>query len=69
MEENKASIPEKENQTEILINKLKADGYLYEGCPKNDYCQHFVDSGYRAQNFIRFTKKIEGVLIILNLMT
>ena len=38
---------------EVLINKIKADGGAYKGCPKNDYCLHFVKSGERPQNFIR----------------
>jgi hypothetical protein len=38
---------------EVWINSIKADGGAYKGCPKNDYCQHFVDTGERPQNFIR----------------
>lgn len=44
---------ESNKQNEIWINKIKADGGAYKGCPKNDYCQHFVDTGERPQNFIR----------------
>ena len=45
---------EEEKKTEIVwVNKIKADGGAYKGCPKNDYCQHFVDTGERPQNFIR----------------
>ena len=39
--------------SEVWVNKIKADGGAYKGCPKNDYCQHFVDTGERPQNFIR----------------
>ena len=42
-----------ENKKEIWINSIKADGGAYKGCPKNDYCQHFVDTCERPQNFIR----------------
>ncbi len=38
---------------EVWINKIKADGGAYKGCPKYDYCQHFVDTSERPQNFIR----------------
>ena len=38
---------------EYLINSIKADGGSYRGIPMHDYCQHFVDSGERPQNFIR----------------
>lgn len=38
---------------EVWVNNIKADGGAYKGCPKNDYCQHFVDTGERPQNFIR----------------
>jgi hypothetical protein len=37
----------------VEINSMKADGGAYKGCPKNDYCQHLVDTGERPQNFIR----------------
>lgn len=42
-----------EKKKEIWVNSIKADGGAYKGCPKNDYCQHFVDTGERPQNFIR----------------
>jgi N6-adenosine-specific RNA methylase IME4 len=42
-----------DKKKEIWINAIKADGGAYKGCPKNDYCQHFVDTGERPQNFIR----------------
>lgn len=43
-----------EKKTEIVwVNNIKADGGAYKGCPKNDYCQHLVDTGERPQNFIR----------------
>lgn len=42
--------PEK---NEVWLNSIKADGGAYKGCPKNDYCQHFVDTRERPQNFIR----------------
>jgi hypothetical protein len=42
-----------EDKKEIWVNSIKADGGAYKGCPKNDYCQHFVDSRERPQNFIR----------------
>ena len=43
---------EKKTET-IWLNNIKADGGAYKGCPKNDYCQHLVDTGERPQNFIR----------------
>jgi N6-adenosine-specific RNA methylase IME4 len=43
----------KEKKKEVWVNSIKADGGAYKGCPKNDYCQHFVDTGDRPQNFIR----------------
>ena len=42
-----------EVKKEVWVNSIKADGGAYKGCPKNDYCQHFVDSRERPQNFIR----------------
>jgi N6-adenosine-specific RNA methylase IME4 len=42
-----------DKKKEIWVNSIKADGGAYKGCPKNDYCQHFVDTGERPQNFIR----------------
>eukprot|EP00340_Litonotus_pictus_P002010 CAMPEP_0170525056 /NCGR_PEP_ID=MMETSP0209-20121228/10519_1 /TAXON_ID=665100 ORGANISM="Litonotus pictus, Strain P1" /NCGR_SAMPLE_ID=MMETSP0209 /ASSEMBLY_ACC=CAM_ASM_000301 /LENGTH=423 /DNA_ID=CAMNT_0010814097 /DNA_START=93 /DNA_END=1360 /DNA_ORIENTATION=+ len=41
------------SNNEIWVNNIKADGGAYKGCPKNDYCKHFSDSGDRPQNFIR----------------
>ena len=41
------------NISEIWINSIKADGGAYKGCPKNDYCLHFYETGERPQNFIR----------------
>lgn len=38
---------------EILVNNIKAEGGAYKGCPKNDYCLNFVETGQRPQNFIR----------------
>lgn len=38
---------------QVWVNNIKADGGAYKGCPKNDYCQHFVDTNERPQNFIR----------------
>lgn len=43
----------KEEKREVWVNSIKADGGAYKGCPKNDYCQHFVDTRERPQNFIR----------------
>jgi len=43
----------KEEKREVWLNSIKADGGAYKGCPKNDYCQHFVDTRERPQNFIR----------------
>ena len=43
----------KQKKEEVLINNIKADGGAYKGKPKNDYCQHFVETGERPQNFIR----------------
>ena len=51
--EEKKSRKESEDKKEIWVNSIKADGGAYKGCPKNDYCQHFVDSRERPQNFIR----------------
>lgn len=34
----------------ILVNKIKG---TQSSNPHNDYCQHFVDTGQRPQNFIR----------------
>ena len=48
-ETQKSSVP----KHEVLINTIKADGGAYKGCPKNDYCLHFVETGERPQNFIR----------------
>jgi N6-adenosine-specific RNA methylase IME4 len=42
-----------DKKKEVWVNSIKADGGAYKGCPKNDYCQHFVDTGDRPQNFIR----------------
>lgn len=42
-----------DKKKEVWVNSIKADGGAYKGCPKNDYCQHFVDTGERPQNFIR----------------
>jgi len=42
-----------EEKKEVWLNSIKADGGAYKGCPKNDYCQHFVDTRERPQNFIR----------------
>jgi hypothetical protein len=42
-----------DKKKEVWINSIKADGGAYKGCPKNDYCQHFVDTCERPQNFIR----------------
>jgi hypothetical protein len=42
-----------DEKKEVWINSIKADGGAYKGCPKNDYCQHFVDTAERPQNFIR----------------
>lgn len=42
-----------DKKKEVWINSIKADGGAYKGCPKNDYCLHFVDTGERPQNFIR----------------
>jgi hypothetical protein len=42
-----------EDKKEIWVNSIKADGGAYKGCPKNDYCQNFVDTRERPQNFIR----------------
>lgn len=50
---NEISSVNGEKKKEIWVNSIKADGGAYKGCPKNDYCQHFVDSGERPQNFIR----------------
>lgn len=49
-ENNKNKMDEKK---EVWLNSIKADGGAYKGCPKNDYCQHFVDTRERPQNFIR----------------
>lgn len=48
-EENKTI----EEKKEVWLNSIKADGGAYKGCPKNDYCQNFVDTRERPQNFIR----------------
>jgi hypothetical protein len=49
-----SEISEQENKTkEVWVNSVKADGGAYKGCPKNDYCLHFVETGERPQNFIR----------------
>lgn len=42
-----------DEKKEVWLNSIKADGGAYKGCPKNDYCQHFVDTRERPQNFIR----------------
>jgi N6-adenosine-specific RNA methylase IME4 len=42
-----------DKKKEVWVNSIKADGGAYKGCPKNDYCQHFVDTSERPQNFIR----------------
>jgi hypothetical protein len=34
--------------------------------PKNDYCQHFVDTGQRPQNFIRDPGLTERLVFYLN---
>lgn len=55
-----------DDKKEIWVNSIKADGGAYKGCPKNDYCQHFVDSRERPQNFIRDyeeEKRFSGNLI------
>lgn len=44
---------DKDKKKQVWVNSIKADGGAYKGCPKNDYCQHFVDTGDRPQNFIR----------------
>ena len=41
-----------DKKKEIWVYNIKADGGVYKGCPKNDYCKHFVDLGERPQNFI-----------------
>lgn len=41
------------NDNKIWVNKIKADGGAYKGCPKNDYCLHYVETGDRPQNYIR----------------
>jgi hypothetical protein len=58
-----------EVKKEVWVNSIKADGGAYKGCPKNDYCQHFVDSRERPQNFIRDyeeEKRFSGKFIYLN---
>jgi hypothetical protein len=53
-EKEKSDSGSAEKKTEIVwVNNIKADGGAYKGCPKNDYCQHLVDTGERPQNFIR----------------
>lgn len=47
------NINQTEEKKEVWLNSIKADGGAYKGCPKNDYCQHFVDTRERPQNFIR----------------
>jgi len=42
-----------DGKNEVWLNSIKADGGAYKGCPKNDYCQNFVDTRERPQNFIR----------------
>jgi hypothetical protein len=59
---------ENEKKKEIWVNSIKADGGAYKGCPKNDYCQHYVDTGERPQNFIRDyeeEKRFLGILILI----
>lgn len=54
VEKEKSDSGSAEKKTEIVwVNNIKADGGAYKGCPKNDYCQHLVDTGERPQNFIR----------------
>jgi len=50
---NEKSRKNSDVKKEIWVNSIKADGGAYKGCPKNDYCQHFVESRERPQNFIR----------------
>lgn len=55
-----------EEKKEVWLNSIKADGGAYKGCPKNDYCQHFVDTRERPQNFIRDyeeEKRFSGIKI------
>jgi hypothetical protein len=55
-----------EEKKEVWLNSIKADGGAYKGCPKNDYCQHFVDTRERPQNFIRDyeeEKRFSGIII------
>ena len=52
-EETTDTIKEDKKTEVVWVNKIKADGGAYKGCPKNDYCQHLVDTGERPQNFIR----------------
>ena len=51
--EDQTNQKKKNQKQEVLINTIKADGGAYKGCPKNDYCLHFVETGERPQNFIR----------------
>jgi hypothetical protein len=69
IEREKSDSISDEKKTEIVwVNNIKADGGAYKGCPKNDYCQHLVDTGERPQNFIRDyeeEKRFLGILIII----
>ena len=51
--EDNTEIKESDDKKEVWVNSIKADGGAYKGCPKNDYCVHFVETGERPQNFIR----------------
>ena len=51
--ENLKEDDKNEQKKEVWVNSIKADGGAYKGCPKNDYCLHFVETGERPQNFIR----------------
>jgi hypothetical protein len=60
-----------DKKKEVWINSIKADGGAYKGCPKNDYCQHFVDTCERPQNFIRDyeeEKRFLGICILIQII-
>jgi hypothetical protein len=57
--EFKVPYPKKNSMSNVLDGKQHEYHNLYQDGEKtirNDYCQHFVDSGRRPQNFIRDTE-------------
>ncbi|OON22858.1 hypothetical protein X801_01247 [Opisthorchis viverrini] len=50
------------------VKKLECDLGTQSANPHNDYCQHFVDTGERPQNFIRDTGSFLSPLLVVTMI-